>query len=319
MYRVREQGEFVMNGAYIDGRKFHFEGSFLTEPIDLGRIKLYQLGELCCESGYEIEEHLQVCHEISYIVSGKGEFADNGRTVQVSGGDILVNPHEHTHSIRAKGQEALRFVYVGLMINSANDVSEMGLIESFFKNVDKLKVTDKLDILTPFIRCLEEFYILPKCNRVMIEAYIIQIMVMAYRLYTLNQTLPLSPPIGESRSVGQPAYAAIRYIDQNILNLQDIQVIASMIGYNHCYLSHVFKEKMNMTLKQYISRKRIQKGMELLKSRQYTVTQIAEKLNYANVQSFSRSFKQIAGIYPTEYVENGMVAPNSVQVGADAN
>lgn len=39
------------------GKQFHFDNEFWDEPLSCGWIDLYQLGEISCEHGFEIEEH----------------------------------------------------------------------------------------------------------------------------------------------------------------------------------------------------------------------------------------------------------------------
>lgn len=290
-----------MQEKFKDGRKFHFEGSFWLEPVDIGRIYLYQLGELCCQPGYEVALHDQCCHEISYIISGSGTFTDNGKEYSVSEGDIFISPYGHKHSIIASSPDSLRFVYLGFMIKRDN-THELLMIDSFFRNNTVLKQRDKSDIILPFTRGLDEFYILPKCSRIMTECYAMQIIISTYRTFSLRN-IPKPQRAIKDSSVAQPVYSVLRYIDNNIFNLPDMKTMAEQLGYSNYYLSHIFKEQMNITIKQYISKKKIQKGIELLKTRQFSITQIARKLNYSNVQSFSRMFKQITGVSPSEYIE----------------
>ena len=39
------------------GRYFNFEKNFWDAPRRLGFLDLYQIGELCCEPGYEVKTH----------------------------------------------------------------------------------------------------------------------------------------------------------------------------------------------------------------------------------------------------------------------
>lgn len=59
------------------GKLFEFDNLFVNNPIKLGPFNLYQIGEVGLENGGVIFEHIQICHEISYIVSGKGVFYTN--------------------------------------------------------------------------------------------------------------------------------------------------------------------------------------------------------------------------------------------------
>lgn len=52
--------------------KFHFDNLFYFDPVKLGPFILYQIGDIYTNARYAGEPHVQVCHEISFIVSGRG-------------------------------------------------------------------------------------------------------------------------------------------------------------------------------------------------------------------------------------------------------
>lgn len=58
---------------------------------------------------------------------------------------------------------------------------------------------------------------------------------------------------------------------------------------------------MGMSINQYYQKVRFQKALELLGAR-FTVTQVAEKLGFDSIHSFSRAFKNHFGQPPTSMV-----------------
>ncbi|MEA4831539.1 MAG: hypothetical protein VB118_02845 [Oscillospiraceae bacterium] len=50
-----------MKSSFYLGRKYQFNNTFMNNPLDLGGIKLFQIGELCCKPGYE---NKKLCSEI---------------------------------------------------------------------------------------------------------------------------------------------------------------------------------------------------------------------------------------------------------------
>ena len=95
----------------------------------------------------------------------------------------------------------------------------------------------------------------------------------------------------------------IRYVEQNVCDISSIQDLAKTLGYNYTYLSHFFKAKTGTTLQKYITYKKLEKALQLLKYGELKPTQIAEKLNYESVQSFSKAFRRVMGFTPTKYME----------------
>ena len=74
--------------------------------------------------------------------------------------------------------------------------------------------------------------------------------------------------------------------------------------YSSSYLSHLFKEKTGMTLQSYLARKKIERGVELMKSGCYSWTQIALELHYETPQAFSKAFRRVMQKSPSEFITN---------------
>ena len=77
--------------------------------------------------------------------------------------------------------------------------------------------------------------------------------------------------------------------------------MASALGYSYNYLSHLFRRKTGMTIQNYVSQKKIERSLELLRDSDMSVTKIATVLNYDCIQSFSKAFKRAMNMSPTEY------------------
>ncbi|WP_158289649.1 helix-turn-helix domain-containing protein [Paenibacillus flagellatus] len=98
-------------------------------------------------------------------------------------------------------------------------------------------------------------------------------------------------------------YEAVRYIDRRLTDIRELGEIAEALGYSYSRLSHVFRSEMGVPLQTYWNRRRIMRAMELLQAGEASITAIADRLHYQSVHSFSKSFKKIAGLSPTEYQE----------------
>ena len=109
-----------MRDADRFGKVYHFNNN-IPESKRFGFIRLYQIGELQCSPGYEVPRHNQPCAEISYIVSGKGVFECNGKTVPVEAGDLFLNQVADVHAIYSDPREDLRYLYLGFLLDDRLD------------------------------------------------------------------------------------------------------------------------------------------------------------------------------------------------------
>lgn len=291
-----------MDEKRIVGTCFHFDNQFNLAPENFGGIKLFQLGEIGCESGYEIPNHEQWCHEISYIVSGTGYFSTNEAVSKVQSGDIYINSHGQRHSVLAGKSTNLRYAYMGFDFDDNVNDPELLLLKEFYEDVKINHVQDRTDVMVPFFRCFDEFYSNSDCSRMIIESYIKQIVALTYRAFSTAKVIPYTHEVTINNH-GNVVYASIKYIEKNICEIHNVKEVSENLKYSNCYLSQLFREKTGMTLQQYINLKKIEKSIEMLKYCKISISQIADKLNYASVQSFNKAFKRIKGCSPTEFIK----------------
>lgn len=73
------------------------------------RIRLYSLIQV--KPGEEVEYHMHVGEsETFFILSGKGIYNDNGKTVDVVPGMVTFTPSGEGHGIKNTGDEVLAFI-----------------------------------------------------------------------------------------------------------------------------------------------------------------------------------------------------------------
>jgi len=134
----------------------------------------------------------------------------------------------------------------------------------------------------------------------MVKCYLIQVLILTYRTFNDEVRLRYFPQKNVN-VVGSTVYSVIKYIDNNIMEIDSVRSIADSLGYSNVYLSHLFRNKTGMTLQNYVNYKKIEKSLELIDSGKMRITQIALMLNFDTVQSFSKAFKRTLGFSPTHY------------------
>lgn len=116
-----------------------------------------------------------------------------------------------------------------------------------------------------------------------------------------RETIPLlqnSVPKKEAKNVLEQAK---QYIQENYykdISLQDVSDI-TYVSYN--YLSSLFTQNLGINFSMYLSKIRIEKACELLKSPENRISDISEKIGYSNYRYFNYVFKKMTGYTPSEY------------------
>ena len=278
------------------GARFHYDHSLFSKPLNFEWLKLYQIGELCLEPGFEVGAHNQSCIEISYVISGKGTFQLDDQTIPVSPGDIIITPCFGVHRIQAGDQDALFYAYMGFTFLPDNQKFTPEILR-YFQSSTQILCKDRGQIYSHFRRCMDEFRHNAEGSQLIMEACLTQIIIWACRGFSITAgTLPDEPSI---QNPGQLVYRIMRHIDQNIQKALTVTGIADSLGYSPYYISHLFREKTGNTLQSYISRSKIEKAQELMALDRFSLTEIAENLGYPSLQSFSRAFRSITGVSPS--------------------
>lgn len=82
-------------------------------------------------------------------------------------------------------------------------------------------------------------------------------------------------------------------------------------GLSPRYLNSLFKHHTGQSLKHYWNGVKMQKAQHLLTESSMSVTEIAELMGYADIYSFSKTFKRHFGLSPTSYAQSAQkITPN---------
>jgi AraC-like DNA-binding protein len=81
----------------------------------------------------------------------------------------------------------------------------------------------------------------------------------------------------------------------------DVDTVAAQAGYSRYHFIRRFREAYGETPGQYLSRRRIERAQELLRSANLTVTEICMLVGFTSLGSFTTRFKQQVGMTPGEF------------------
>jgi YesN/AraC family two-component response regulator len=78
-------------------------------------------------------------------------------------------------------------------------------------------------------------------------------------------------------------------------------MVGDKFGLTPSYLSKQFKAQTGEALLDFISRTRLEEAKRLLSLQVLSVTDIAKKVGYSDMNTFNRIFKKFEGITPGKY------------------
>lgn len=94
-------------------------------------------------------------------------------------------------------------------------------------------------------------------------------------------------------------HEAREHLIKNFKSPPSIDSLSKMIGLNTFALKKGFKKIFNLPIHTWINQYRMHYALEKMRSGNYSVTQVADMLGYANANSFSYAFKSFFGYSPS--------------------
>lgn len=92
----------------------------------------------------------------------------------------------------------------------------------------------------------------------------------------------------------------IKYIEDNLTENIEYKELSKIVGVSEYNLQRIFTFLTNISLAEYIRKRRLSKAFEELKTTDIKIVDLAVKYQYDSQISFARAFKSMFGITPSE-------------------
>jgi len=117
-----------------------------------------------------------------------------------------------------------------------------------------------------------------------------------------NMIILMERLIAESENeANRPIRIAKQYIYDNLNKTLTLEDVAGQVDLSPTYFSKLFKKEVGQNFLEYVTDIKLAQSKELLRNTNDTVAQIAYKVGYTDEKYFSKLFKKINGIKPTEF------------------
>lgn len=105
---------------------------------------------------------------------------------------------------------------------------------------------------------------------------------------------------GEKANQRSYVQRAMEAFQANLHRNTTVEQVAQNLGISRAYLRNIFYQEWGCSLREYRMRLKMERA-EVHLQEEYTVTEVAGAVGYADVLQFSRIFKKYHGISPTQY------------------
>lgn len=275
----------------------------LANLININKIVTIHYYELDKDFSYSGEKHN--FWEMVYIDSGTVEIAANGNPTLLNQGEIIFHKPNEFHTLCADKKTSSNVFVISFDCSSE--------LMSFFKG-KTMPVPQKLkkhisaiieEYSATFFPMASEDVKLemkdtaPIGSQQMIKTYLEQFLILLIRHEQEGQNLRVFP--SKESMENHLVSEMINYIDANIYKDISVTQICDKMSYSRAYLSRIFKQETDYTILEYILMRKIKESKKLIREKNMNFTQISDKLCFDNPHYFSRVFKRLVNMTPSEY------------------
>lgn len=241
-------------------------------------------------------------------------YVDKGEIVVTAGetekplrrGQMLFHPPGEFHSLRAAGQTAPNLVIVGFYCDGAEmaffegRVLEVGGSEqaALAAIVEQAEAAFSTPLDDPLLQCLER-RAAPPFGAEQLIALALEGMLLGL----VRREGAAGRPTTQLRSRDRAELfeRTQSYLEANLHRQLTLAEICRDNLVGRSYLQKVFREKTGGGVMEYFGRRKIRRARELIREGRHNFTEIANLLGYTSIHYFSRHFKKVTGMTPSEY------------------
>lgn len=290
-----------------------YNGVILKKSISISKIYSIHYFEYMSNFSFEGEAH--DFWEFVCVDKGEVNVTAGSETTVLKRGDITFHQPNEFHSVRATGKIAPNLVVVSFHC-------EDKAMEFFREKTLKIDETERnllANIIIEARRCfdcrLDDPYLqnMPLKEPDMFGAgqliclYLEHMMIHLIRRYKSPLAIPREiakadiPKSTKSKSDAEIFSRVADYLADRLSDAVTIEQICrdNLIGRSQ--LQKIFKERCGLGIIEYFSLLKINAAKEMIRTGHLNFTQISEQLGYSSIHYFSRQFKKLTGMTPSEY------------------
>lgn len=248
------------------------------------------------------EHHHAEC-ELSTVISGSGTYSVNKKEYEFSSGDVFIFGGDEVHCITDISDNfvLLNIQFAPRLLWADSDAfSAMKIFfarsKAFENKIKKNEYTSKIH--DSIINLHSELQSKNDGYGTMSKYMLFSILITLAREYDY---VDKNADFAYLENTVKPMKASLDYINKNLENKILLEDIAKQAAMSPTYFSAVFKKMNSLSPWEYITIKRVEKAIELLKTTNLTKLDIAYQCGFTSSSNFYKAFSKVTGKSPSEF------------------
>ena len=241
-------------------------------------------------AGWPLLPHAHSFYHLFYLRSGRAMFQLDGKLHSVTGGTCVIAWPEVSHGIPAESHSLLDLYEVKFSVDSP-------LLEDALRQAGPVFSDPFLEQVLPCI--VFNWALSDPAGRTNADTFLLSFLLSLQTRQSLSGH-PVSTYIDSS---GYPELIrdAIGCIERNHTEVFGLDRLASELGYNKRYLCSAFKHATGTTILEFLNHIRIRHAAACFRYNDVPVSVIAQHVGFVTPVHFTRVFKKLTGISPSQF------------------
>jgi AraC-like DNA-binding protein len=262
-------------------------------------------GHVKCSSDWRKKPYVHRFNSLWLIVRGRGTFILDGTSHTAEPGKLFIVSPGMVIERFTDPSDPLEFYFIRFSYAFVFEENEMWSFRESNADSFPLQGIHTLQNPPPIINAFDQMNQLMKRRG--------QVVLMRRRILFMDILIHIISDFRAQMAAGNTTMSiekTIEYMVNHYYENLTLEELAKMAGLSSSHYSRLFKQYTNYSPIQYLMHLRMDRAKELLILSDYRLKAIAQSVGYDDELYFSRMFKKVVGISPSEYTKAHKTAPN---------
>ena len=252
--------------------------------------------------------------ELVYVDTRKINIVAGSESLSLKSNEIFFHEPNEFHSVKVDGSTAPNVIIVSFSCD--NDMLRFLKHKKFTLGQRERNILGRIiaearqcfscRLDDPYLKTLPLNSEAPFGSSELIFNYLEQFLIIMLRKHseksdpqprTQDPTMKITKRMSDAKLFTE----IVKYIQDNLYKNISVTNICETYSLSRSTLQRLFKRHCNLSITDYISYLKVERAKEMIRLQSLNFTQIATELGYSSIHYFSRQFKQISGLTPSEY------------------
>ncbi len=288
-----------------------FYKTVLKEAISVGKIVTIHYFEFTSTYIFEGEKH--DFWELLYVDKGEVDVMANTRRNRLKHGQVIFHKPNEFHNVMSTGNIAPNLVVIAFECKSPSMAffedkvlsigdKEKALLGDIVREAENA-FSSPLGIseLKKLKRKNEQVFACEQLIKISLEHFLIS---LVRKGNNSNKTKERPSSVLKIRSDDDLIKKVMMYLSENLSNNISLNDICIYFGMSKTSLKTLFRKKTNKSVMEIYRNLRIEEAKKIIREQHFNFSEISEQLGYPSIHSFSRQFKSVTDMTPSEYASS---------------